>query len=87
MVSKIVTLTNAQGFHMRPASLFAAAMAKYESDVTIKHNNTDINAKSLLNIIAGCIKCGTEIEIMCSGSDEQAALDEAVQLIESGLGE
>ncbi|MCH5296523.1 MAG: HPr family phosphocarrier protein [Ruminococcus sp.] len=87
MVSKTVTLTNAQGFHMRPASLFATAMGKYESDVIIKFNNSDINAKSLLNIIAGCIKCGSEIEIVCSGSDEQAALDEAVQLIESGLGE
>lgn len=87
MVSKTVTLTNAQGFHMRPASLFATAMGKYESDITIKHNNTDINAKSLLNIIAGCIKCGSEIEIVCNGPDEQAALDEAVKLIESGLGE
>lgn len=87
MVSKTVTLTNAQGFHMRPASLFATAMGKYESNITIKHNSTDINAKSLLNIIAGCIKCGSEIQIVCDGSDEQAALDEAVQLIESGLGE
>lgn len=87
MVSKTVTLTNAQGFHMRPASLFATAMGKYECNITIKHNNTDINAKSLLNIIAGCIKCGSEIQIVCNGSDEQAALDEAVKLIESGLGE
>lgn len=87
MVSKKVTLTNAQGFHMRPASVFAGAMAKYSSDVTIKFNNSDVNAKSLLNIIAACIKCGSEIEVVCNGADEEAALAEAVQLIESGLGE
>lgn len=87
MVSKKLTLTNPQGFHMRPASLFASAMGKYSCDVTIKFNGNDHNAKSLLNIIAACIKCGSEIEIVCSGSDENEALAEAVQLIESGLGE
>ena len=87
MVSKKVTLVNAQGFHMRPASVFATAMGKYSSDVTIKYNGSDYNAKSLLNIIAACIKCGSEIELVCNGADENEALAEAVQMIESGLGE
>lgn len=87
MVSKKVTLVNAQGFHMRPASMFAAEMGKFASDVTIKFNGADFNAKSLLNIIAACIKCGSEIEIVCSGADEADALNKAVELIESGLGE
>lgn len=87
MVSKQLTLVNAQGFHMRPAAVFANVMAKYQSDVTIKFNGSDINGKSLLNIIAACIKCGSEIEIVCDGPDEDAALADATQLIESGLGE
>jgi phosphocarrier protein len=87
MVSKKVTLVNAQGFHMRPASVFATAMGKYASSVTIKFNGNQYNAKSLLNIIAACIKCGSEIELVCDGPDENEALAEAVQLIESGLGE
>ena len=41
MVSKKVTLVNAQGFHMRPASVFATAMGKYSSNVTIKFNGSD----------------------------------------------
>ena len=52
MVSKELVLTNAQGFHMRPASVFATAMGKYSCDVTIKFNGNQYNAKSLLNIIA-----------------------------------
>ena len=82
MVSKKVTLVNAQGFHMRPASVFATAMGKYPCNVTI-----NFNAKSLLNIIAACIKCGSEIELICDGPEEDKALDEAVKMIESGLGE
>ncbi len=87
MVSKLITLTNPQGFHMRPASVFTTAMGKYSCDVTINFNNNKYNGKSLLNIIAACIKCGSEIEIICDGTDEKEALDEAIQLIESGLGE
>ena len=87
MVSKKVTLVNAQGFHMRPASVFATAMGKYASSVTIKFNGNDYNAKSLLNIIAACIKCGSEIELVCDGPDENEALADAVERIERGLGE
>ena len=80
MVSKVTKVTNEMGFHMRPANIFVTAMAKYTS-------NIKINAKSLLNIIAACIKCGTEITVECDGTDEQAMLDEAIALIESGFGE
>lgn len=87
MVSKKVTLVNAQGFHMRPASVFAQAMGKYSSSVTLLFNGNNVNAKSLLNIIAACIKCGSEVEVICDGPDENEALAEAVGMIESGLGE
>lgn len=87
MVSQKITLSNSQGFHMRPAGVFVKAMGKYSSDVTIIFNGKRFDGKSLMNIIAACIKCGSEIEIECAGSDEQEALKEAVQLIETGLGE
>lgn len=87
MVSQKVTVTNAMGFHMRPATNFANAMTKYPCDITIIANGNNVNGKSLMNIIAACIKCGTEVEIICNGEQEQAALDEAVEMIKSGLGE
>lgn len=87
MVSKKLTVVNSQGFHMRPAMAFANAMTKYPCNVTIKTGNATINAKSLMNIIAACIKCGTEIEIICDGEQEQEALNEAVAMIESRFDE
>ena len=87
MVSKKLTLVNPQGFHMRPASLFASAMGKYSSKITIKFNGNEYNGKSLLNIMAACIRCGSEIERVCDGADEAEALAEAAQLIEGGLGD
>lgn len=87
MVSKKLTLVNPQGFHMRPASLFASAMGKYSSKITIKFNGNEYNGKSLLNIMAACIRCGSEFELVCDGADESEALAEATQLIEGGLGD
>lgn len=87
MVSEKVTLTNSQGFHMRPAGVFASEMGKFHSDITIHFNGNEVNGKSLMNIIAACIKCGSEIEIVCSGEDEQEALNKALELINGGMGE
>lgn len=87
MVTKDVTVANAQGFHMRPASLFAKEMGKFNAKITLNVHEKAVDGKSLMNIIAACIKCGTEVKIICEGDDEQQALDKAVSMIESGLGE
>ncbi len=82
MVSKNVNVTNPEGLHMRPAGVFTKEMSKFESDVTIVFGGKEFNGKSIMNVIAACIKCGSEIEIKCSGTDEQAALDKAVELVQ-----
>ena len=87
MVSKKLTVVNAQGFHMRPASDFAKEMGSFTSEIILKHNGVDVNAKSLMNIMAACIKCGNELEVVCEGPDEEAALAKACEMIESGFGE
>ena len=87
MVSKEFTIKNKMGFHMRPANVFVTEMTKYASSVNIIFNGKTINGKSIMNIMAACIKCGTEITVECDGADEQAMLDEAIALIESGFGE
>lgn len=87
MVSQKITIHNPQGLHMRPAGVFAKAMAKFQCNVSIVNNGVKTNGKSLLNIIGACIKCGAEVEIECDGVDEAEALQTAIELIESGLGE
>ena len=87
MVSKKLKVVNSEGFHMRPANAFATAMAKYKSDVKIDTGSAQVNAKSVMNLIAACIKVGTEITIICDGEDENEAMAEAVAMVESGFGE
>ncbi len=72
---------------MRPAGIFAKEMGAFESDVYIRYKKNRINAKSLLNIIAACIKCGAEIDLEIDGPDEKEAMARAIEIIETGLSE
>ena len=87
MVSKSFTIKNKMGFHMRPANVFVTEMTKFASDVEIEMDGKKINGKSIMNIMAGCIKCGSEITVECDGPDENEILAAAAKLIESGFGE
>lgn len=87
MVSRKITVTNQSGLHARPAGVLAQAAGKCKSDVIIKVGEKTIQAKSILNIMAAAIKCGTEIQLCCDGETEEEDLNKIAELIESGLGE
>jgi len=73
--------------HMRPASLLSQMAAKYQSNITVKHNGKDFNAKSVMLLMTALIKCGSQIEVVCDGPDEEAALAEITAFIDSGMGD
>lgn len=87
MVSERLTVVNKAGFHMRPANIFVQAMTKFQSNITIVFNGHEIDGKSIMNVMAACMKQGAEIEIRCDGPDEVEMLRTAAELVRSGLGE
>lgn len=78
MVSKTVTIKNAEGLHARPATEIAKSATKYTSTVEIDVLENKYNAKSVLNIMSAGIKNGTQIKIICDGIDEEKALEDVV---------
>ena len=87
MLSKKLTVVNPSGLHLRPAGVLSQAAMKFKSDVIIECGEKRIVAKSVLNVMAAGIKCGTEINLICDGEDEEEAMKTISQAIESGLGE
>ncbi|WP_026503920.1 HPr family phosphocarrier protein [Butyrivibrio sp. NC3005] len=87
MVSEKVTVVNAEGMHMRPASLLSQTLTPFTADVKVVFNGTEFDAKSVMMLMSACIKCGAEIEIKADGPDEKEALAKAVDLVKSGLGD
>lgn len=87
MISKNLTVVNPTGLHLRPAGVLSQTAMKFKSDITIVSGEKKIVAKSVLNVMAAGIKCGTEITLICDGEDEEEAMKTVSQAIESGLGE
>ena len=87
MISKNLTVVKPSGLHLRPAGVLSQTAMKFKSDITIVSGEKKIVAKSVLNVMAAGIKCGTEITLICDGEDEEEAMKTVSQAIESGLGE
>lgn len=86
MVTAHVKVINPQGMHMRPAKVFVTGVKGFPCDITIEANGRSVNGKSIMQIMTACIKQGAEIVIRCDGEQENEALQKAVELVESGLG-
>lgn len=87
MLSKKLTIMNPSGLHLRPAGILSQTAMKFKSDTIIECGEKKITAKSVLNVMAAGIKCGTEINLICEGPDEEEALKTISEAIENGLGE
>ncbi|MDD7739840.1 MAG: HPr family phosphocarrier protein [Fusicatenibacter sp.] len=91
MISKKVKIINPSGLHLKNAVVLSNSVSRYKSVVQFAYENNGVhgtaNLKSILSIVAAGIAQGEEIEICCSGEDEEEALASVVEAVESGLGE
>jgi len=89
MYARTVMIQNRTGLHARPASEFVALAAQFQSKVTIRLVNEadDVNAKSIMLLLALGLGQGDEVVLTAKGEDETAAVDTLVALIESKFGE
>jgi len=83
MFSATLIVKNKTGLHARPASQLVEISQKFDSELRIKTENTDVDPKSIISILSAGIKQGTVIELTAEGSDEDFAGAELVALIES----
>ena len=87
MLTKTLTVVNPSGLHLRPAGVLSRTAMKFKCDIIIECGEKRIVAKSVLNVMAAGIKCGTEINLIWDGEDEEEARKSMSEAIESGLGE
>lgn len=80
MVSRKIVVRNEAGLHVRPASVLAKAAESCSSRVEILFQHNIINAKSLLNIVSMAIAKGDEIELRCTGPEEQADIEKIAEV-------
>ena len=80
MVSQEVTIKNRAGIHARPAALLVQRANEYSSQILIKKGDNQINAKSIMGILALGASYNSVLELIVEGEDEIPALEALVAL-------
>ena len=83
MVVKEVVINNQVGLHARPATFFIQKANEFKSSIWVEKEERRVNAKSLLGVLSLGIVCGTTINIIADGADEQLAVDTLADLVNS----
>ena len=83
MVTKSVTINNQVGLHARPATFFIQKANEFRSSIWVEKDDRKVNAKSLLGVLSLGIVCGTEINLIADGPDEEQAVDTLAELVNS----
>ena len=87
MIRTRISISNKLGLHARASAKLTKLAGGFASDVHISRNGRRVNAKSIMGVMMLAAGIGTEIEIDVEGSDEQAATDALVGLINDKFGE
>jgi len=77
-----IVIKNKLGLHARAAVKFVNMANRFSADIKIEKDGSEIDGKSILGILTLAATQGSEIVIKADGSDEQAALQALVTLID-----
>lgn len=75
MVEFSCTIKNATGLHARPATQLAKLCQQYRSEITFRNDDRTFQGKSVVSILSGGFKKGTQLAILVSGPDETVAAE------------
>ena len=87
MVKRDITIRNKLGLHARAAVKFVNLANRFMAGVKIVKDGNEIDGKSILGILTLAATQGTEIRLLVSGKDEEAAMAALVELINNRFDE
>ncbi len=82
-----VRLVNKLGLHARAASRLVSLASEFSCEVWLSRDQRRVNAKSIMGVLLLAAPCGTELELECSGPDEDQAMAALRALIADRFGE
>ena len=87
MAERSVKILNKNGLHARPAAEIVKVSAKYQSEITLSRDGTEVNGKSIMGVMMLAAECGSSLLLRADGADADAALDALASLIVNKFGE
>jgi len=77
-----LTVTHEVGLHARPAAVFVKKAGQFEADVRVTHDEKEVNAKSILQVLTLGVEQDNEIIVRAEGADAEEALQTLKTLVE-----
>jgi phosphotransferase system HPr (HPr) family protein len=87
MVEQDLLIRNKLGLHARAAAKLVQVASEYSCDVMLKKDGEEIDAKSILGVLALGAAQGMTLGVVCDGEEEEQALAAVTELIENRFGE
>lgn len=85
--SRVVTVTNAEGLHLRPANALASLAKDFCSTIQVSYRGETVDGKSIMSLATLGAEQGVQLTILATGEDANKALDAIAALFEAGFGE
>ncbi|KGM45611.1 HPr family phosphocarrier protein [Neobacillus niacini] len=83
MVLKTIQLKRKAGLDSRAINQLVQVTSQFESDIYLTYNGHKVNCKSIMGVLSLAIPNNAEICLEASGSDDQEALKQLIQTIET----
>ena len=81
MIDKTFKITNSTGLDAKMSSLLVSLSGKYSSRITLHLNELNVDLKSIMGVMSLNVSKGEIVKIVCSGTDEEIALNALSELI------
>ena len=80
-----MTIVNELGLHARPAGEFVKLASKFESNISVSKDGTDVNGKSIMGVMTLAAECGSLLTVRAEGVDAEEAIAALERLVANGF--
>lgn len=87
MLTRDCLIKNKLGLHARASAKLTQLAARFQSEVWMIRNGRRVNAKSIMGVMMLAAGNGASVTIEILGTDETAAMEALIALIEGKFGE
>jgi len=87
MIEKTIEVVNKLGVHARPSAMLVKTATRFRSEFHIEKEGMKVNGKSIMGVMMLAAECGSELNLIIDGPDEEYLLKEIEKLFKEKFGE
>jgi phosphocarrier protein HPr len=87
MITTDIRIVNKLGLHARPSAKLVNIASQFESEIMLKRENLEVNAKSIMGVMMLAAEMGSVVTATAEGPDEKDAIEAIIQVFNSKFGE